>query len=79
MRFPALVRYIKMQHICIAFSFGLLLAGCLNTEGTLEIKGKVIDEYTKKQIPGRDIIVQGIIEKNNSSEQFHRQVMSSSR
>ena len=61
MRFPALVRYIKMQHICIAFSFGLLLAGCLNTEGTLEIKGKVIDEYTKKQIPGRDIIVQGLV------------------
>jgi hypothetical protein len=33
----------------------------MNTEGTLEIKGKVIDEYTKMQIPRRDIIVQGLV------------------
>lgn len=43
----------------------VLFTGCISTEGTLEIKGKVIDEYTKVQIPGRDIIVQGLVSKNN--------------
>lgn len=48
-------------------AIGILLTGCLNTEGTLEIRGKVLDEYTKTQIPGRDIIVQGLI---RGSEEF---------
>jgi hypothetical protein len=52
--------------IYIAFVMGILFIGCVNTEGNLKIKGKVIDEYTKKQIPGRDIIVQGLIVSNNS-------------
>jgi len=43
----------------------VLLTGCINTEGTVEIKGKVVDEYTKVQIPGRDIIVQGLVSNNN--------------
>ena len=55
------MRYIKLRHIYIIFASGLLLMGCLNTEGTLEIKGKVIDEYTKILIPRRDIIVQGLV------------------
>jgi hypothetical protein len=50
--------------IYLTFSTEVLLMGCLNTEGTLEIKGKVIDEYTKLQIPGREIIVQGLVEYN---------------
>jgi hypothetical protein len=50
----------------IIFSAGALLTGCVNTEGTLDIKGQVIDEYTKEQIPGRGIIVQGLVESNNS-------------
>jgi hypothetical protein len=58
------MRYIKLLHIYITFTSGLLLIGCLNTEGTLKIKGKVIDEYTKIQIPRREIIVQGLIESN---------------
>lgn len=45
---------------------GILLTGCVNTEGTLVIKGKVTDEYTKVQIPGRKIIVQGLLESNNT-------------
>jgi hypothetical protein len=55
------MRIIKLRHIYITFAYGLLLIGCLNTEGTLEIKGKVIDEYTKMQIPRRDIIIQGLV------------------
>jgi hypothetical protein len=50
--------------IYITFSAEVLLTGCINTEGTLEIKGKVIDEYTKVQLPGREIIVQGLADCN---------------
>jgi len=55
---------IKYRHIYIACAFGLLLLGCLNTEGTLEIKGKVIDEYTKMQIPRREIIIHGLVKND---------------
>ncbi len=37
----------------------------MDTEGSLEIKGKVIDEHTKGEIPGREIIVQGLVEFND--------------
>jgi hypothetical protein len=56
--------YYKVKRISLIFACGLLLTGCLNTEGTLEIKGKVIDEYTKMPIPGRDIIIQGLVEND---------------
>ena len=51
--------------IYIALTAGLLLSGCLKTEGILEIKGKVVDECTKALIPGRDIIVQGLVENDD--------------
>jgi len=38
--------------IYIAFAIGILLIGCINTEGIIKIKGKVIDESTRAQIPG---------------------------
>jgi hypothetical protein len=47
----------------IAFASGVL-NGCVSTEGTLEIKGKVIDDYTKKEIPRRNIIIQGLLQSN---------------
>jgi hypothetical protein len=50
--------------ICIAFVWGVL-TGCLKTEGTLKIKGKVIDESTKTGIPWKNIIVQGLVYSNN--------------
>ena len=50
--------------IYITFSIGVLLIGCVNTEGILEIKGKVIDDYTKTEIPWRNIIIQGLLESN---------------
>ena len=55
------MRYIKFQQIFITYISGLIFTGCLNTEGTLEIKGKVEDEHTKMKIPGRNIIVQGLV------------------
>jgi hypothetical protein len=51
--------------IYITFGIGVLLLGCDKTEGTIKIKGKAIDELTKVQIPGREIIVQGLLERNN--------------
>ena len=45
-----------------------LLIGCVNTEGTLKIKGKVLDESTKTGIPWKNIIVQGLVNSNNKLE-----------
>ena len=53
--------------ILIAFASGLLI-GCVNTQGTLKISGKVLDESTKKGIPWKNIIVQGVVDSNNKSE-----------
>ncbi len=50
--------------ISIAFSFGLLI-GCANTQGTLKIKGKILDESTQEGIRWNNIIVQGIVNSNN--------------
>lgn len=50
--------------IYIALSLGIQMTGCINTEGTIKIKGKVIDESTMAQIPGRDVFVQGLVEDN---------------
>jgi hypothetical protein len=50
--------------IYIVLIMGILLTGCLKTEGILEIKGKVIDDYTKTEIPWRNIIIQGLLESN---------------
>jgi hypothetical protein len=50
--------------IYLTSTIGVLLIGCVNTEGTIEIKGKVIDDYTKTVIPWRNIIIQGLIESN---------------
>jgi hypothetical protein len=55
------MKYIKLRHTSILIASGLLLTGCLTTEGTLELNGKVIDEQTLIQIPGRKIIVQALV------------------
>jgi hypothetical protein len=54
-------------NITILLASVILFCGCINTEGTLELKGKVIDEYTKVQIAGREIFVQGLVESNNKT------------
>jgi hypothetical protein len=43
----------------------LVLTGCLNTEGNLKLKGKVIDEGTHEPIAFRGIIIQGLVENDN--------------
>jgi hypothetical protein len=46
--------------IFLAFAVEVL-TGCGNTEGTMEIKGKVLDENTKTGIPRKNIFVQGLV------------------
>jgi len=53
--------------IIIAFASAVLI-GCVNTEGTIKIKGKVIDESTKTGIPWKNIIVQGLVDSINKLE-----------
>jgi len=45
--------------VVVAYSF--LMIGCTNTEGTLDISGKILDEYTKEGAPNRVVIIQGLI------------------
>jgi hypothetical protein len=54
--------------ICVTFPIAVFLTGCVNTEGTVEIQGNVIDECTKVPIPGKDIIVQVLVERNEKVE-----------
>jgi len=50
--------------LSLAIATGFLIAGCGNRD--IKIKGNIIDEVTKVPIPGRKIIVQGLIERNDS-------------
>ncbi len=43
----------------------VLLTGCIRTEGTLELKGKTIDEKTRVLIPGKEIIIQAQVKSDN--------------
>jgi hypothetical protein len=55
----------------IFFAFvSVLLTGCVNTEGTLKIKGRVIDEKTKAGIAWKNIIVQGVVNGDNKTEKI---------
>jgi hypothetical protein len=44
----------------VAVTCSLLLIGCTNTEGTLDIMGKVLDEYSKEGTTKRIVIIQGL-------------------
>ena len=56
-----------MKSICfIAFISGLFLSGCNDTVGTIELKGKVLDEETKLVVPDRRIFVQ-VLERSGNT------------
>lgn len=48
-------------YLILAASVCFMMVGCLQTEGTLDIKGKVIDDYTKEFIPNRKVVLQGLV------------------
>jgi len=50
----------------IAFVTVLLFMGCIDTEGTLDLKGKVLDEETKVTIPRRKVIIQAFTEGDDN-------------
>jgi hypothetical protein len=52
--------------VMIVFVLGIL-TGCVNTEETLQIEGRVSDESTKEGIPWKSVIVQGLVNTNNIS------------
>jgi hypothetical protein len=52
-------------NLFVAFILNVFLMGCVDTEGILELKGKVIDEFTKEQIPRRNIIIRGLVKTND--------------
>jgi hypothetical protein len=55
-----------MRYLCfIPFALTIILSGCNDTEGILELKGSVLDEYTKVPVPDRRIIVQSIVKQDN--------------
>lgn len=51
-----------MRHLLyiVAFAWSLLLMGCTSTVGTIDIAGKVLDEYTKEGTPKRTVIIHGL-------------------
>lgn len=52
-------KYFCIKFLVFAFAANLL-TGCVHTEGTQRIKGKVIDESTKIGIPRKTVIIQAI-------------------
>ena len=55
------------QNSFIALVFSLLLSGCNNTVGTIELKGKVVDADTKTAIPNLSIMVEALDQSNDKS------------
>jgi hypothetical protein len=49
------------------FVFILLLSGCNNTVGTIELKGKVVDADTKTAIPNLSIMVEALDQSNDKT------------
>ena len=47
--------------LIVAIACSLLLIGCTNTGGRLDIAGKVLDKYSKEGIPKRAVILQAMI------------------
>jgi hypothetical protein len=48
------------QSRLIPFVFYFLLSGCTNTVGTIELKGKVIDENTKAPVPNLAVRIEAL-------------------
>lgn len=49
------------KQLYILISSCLVLIGCTNTEGTLDIQGKVVDEITHECIPNRKAVIHGLV------------------
>ncbi|MDX9946530.1 MAG: hypothetical protein RBS38_04125 [Bacteroidales bacterium] len=54
--------------ICLALILGILSPGCVSVGGRFALKGKIIDDVTMSRIPGREVIVDGLLEINDEFE-----------
>ena len=53
---------LKMKtSLILAASVCFMLIGCLQTEGTIDINGKILDDQTKELIPYRKVVIQGLV------------------
>ncbi len=60
-----------MKHtVLFVFVFSIFLSGCNNTIGTLELKGKVIDEFTKTPVPCLSVMVEALDNSNHKYEKI---------
>mgnify|MGYP001086918128 CR=1 FL=1 len=51
--------------ICLTLILSMLSHGCVSVGGKLALKGKIIDDVTMSRIPGREVIVDGLLEIND--------------
>jgi hypothetical protein len=58
---------IMKYSIFIVFVSGLLLSGCTNTVGTIELKGKVVDGGTKTVIPNQSVIIEALLQNDDET------------
>jgi hypothetical protein len=59
---------VNFRFIVFIILASVLLTGCMRTEGTLKLAGKVTEESTKKGIFWKNIIVQGVLYGYGNSE-----------
>lgn len=55
-----------MKALLALVVYSIIIAGCNSTEGTLDIEGRVVDEYTKVGIPNRVVLIQGLVESDST-------------
>ena len=55
----------------IVFIFGILLSGCNNTIGIIELKGKIIDANTKAAIPNMAVTVEALDQGDDKSDYIY--------
>ena len=59
------------QNRFIVFVFCMLVTGCNNTVGTIELKGKVIDENTKAAIPNISVTIEALDQGEDKSDYIY--------
>jgi len=57
-----ILRYLR----CIPFALTIILSGCTNPDGYVQLRGSVLDESTNTPIPDRRIIVQSIVKEDEN-------------
>jgi hypothetical protein len=57
--------------VLIAFVSCIILSGCIDTEGILELEGKVLDENTKVAIPNRKVTILAMLESEGEFISSH--------